>query len=80
MQAIKTKYLAPTNNCGSRVKATCNSGSVTVPWDYSQEPFVNHRDAAYALQLKLGIWPAQATIRSGHLNEEYFWIAAIEAK
>jgi len=32
MQAIQTKYICPTNTRGSRVKAWCERGSITLPW------------------------------------------------
>lgn len=53
-QAILTRYLGPTNHRGARVKATCDAGSVTVPWDYAQDPARNHELAAHALCRKLG--------------------------
>lgn len=57
MQAIQTKYLAPTNSRGSRFKATCWAGSITVPYDYSVNVEPNHLQAAMALCVKLG-WVA----------------------
>ena len=33
MQAIETKYLGPTNVRGSRIKASCGRGSITVSCD-----------------------------------------------
>lgn len=54
MQAIVTKYLGPTNTRGSRVKATCNAGSVTVSWDYALNIDENHEAAFRALATKLG--------------------------
>ena len=35
MIAIQTKYLSPTNNKGSRIKAFAESFNVTIPYDYS---------------------------------------------
>lgn len=53
-QTITTKYLAPTNNRGARVKATNSAGiSVTVAWDYGIEDHDNHDNAARALLNKL---------------------------
>ncbi len=52
MQAIRTVYLGPTNNRGSRIKATCAAGSVTVPYDYGAE--CKHTVAAQALLDKMG--------------------------
>ena len=53
-QAITTKYLGPTNSRGSRVKATCQAGSVTVSWDHALSSEQNHTAAAEALASKLG--------------------------
>ena len=33
MQAIQTKYLGPTDTKGSRIKAWCERGSVTIKYD-----------------------------------------------
>jgi len=53
-QAIVTKYLGPTDYRGSRVKATAQAGSMTVPWDHALDPAENHRAAAFALAKRLG--------------------------
>jgi hypothetical protein len=52
-QVIETKYLAPTNNRGSRIKASCQGGSITVPFDYSLNTNDRHLAAAVALAEKL---------------------------
>lgn len=54
MQAIKTAYLPPTNVKGSRVKASCAAGSITLHWDDRLNSDGNHRAAAIALLHKLG--------------------------
>ena len=54
MQAIVTKYLGATNYRGSRVKATCEAGSLTRSWDDALDPEQNHDAAAVALADKLG--------------------------
>lgn len=53
-QAIVTRYYGPTNTRGSRVKATCDAGSLTVSWDYALDAPENHAAAVYALAHKLG--------------------------
>lgn len=53
-QAIITKYLGPTDTKGSRFKAPCSAGSVTVSYDYSLGSTENHQAAAQALCEKLG--------------------------
>lgn len=49
MIAIATKFIGPTNNRPSRVKATSFKGSVTVSWDHSLTVLQNHREAVRAL-------------------------------
>lgn len=52
MQAIITKYLPATNSRGSRVKATCSRGSITVSWEYDVDEHANHTLAAEKLCTK----------------------------
>jgi len=59
MQAIVTKFFGPTNSRGSRVKAKCQAGSVTLGWDHALNPDGNHDAAAQALASKLG-WTSDA--------------------
>lgn len=49
MQAIHTKYLPPTNHRGSRIKATCERGTFTVPYPYDLSGDEVHRYAVHAL-------------------------------
>jgi hypothetical protein len=53
MQAIITKYFGPTNSRGSRIKATCASGSVTISYPYELSGQACHRAAADALVQKM---------------------------
>jgi hypothetical protein len=54
MQAIATKFIAPTTHRRARVKATANAGSLTVPWNHALDVEQNHRAAAAALAQRLG--------------------------
>ena len=54
MQAIITKYFGPTNSRGSRIKATCAAGSVTISYPYELSGQACHRAAADALVQKMG--------------------------
>jgi hypothetical protein len=54
MQAIQTRYLSPTNTRGSRIKATCAAGSITIPYPHELSGQAVHRKAAEALVSKLG--------------------------
>lgn len=53
MQAIKTKYLPATNYRGSRVKATCERGTLTLPYRYDCDQFECHRETARQLFEKI---------------------------
>lgn len=53
MQAIETRYYGPTNFRGSRIRATCEAGTVTVSYDYALDLEENHDAAARALIRKL---------------------------
>lgn len=52
MQAITTKYISPTNHKGSRVKAECERGQITIDWDDALNATENHIAACKALRLK----------------------------
>jgi len=53
MQAIETKYMGATNTRGSRIKATCAAGSVTISYPYELSGQSVHRLAAESLVKKL---------------------------
>lgn len=53
-QVIKTKYLGPTNFRGSRVKASCEAGSITLSWSHELSTELNHVRAIVELHRKLG--------------------------
>ena len=65
MQAITTKYLPATNHRGSRIKASCAAGSITIGYDHSEEP---HRAAALALITRLG-WLGHGEWHEGGLPD-----------
>jgi len=49
MQAIHTKYLPCTNVRGSRIKATCERGSLTIPYPHELSGDEVHREAVRQL-------------------------------
>lgn len=49
MQAIVTKFLPCTNTRGSRIKAWCDRGSITVSYDHGLSDDDTHKAAAQAL-------------------------------
>ena len=52
MQAIETKYIGPTNYRGSRIKASCERGSITISYDSALNSEEAHIAAADALVAK----------------------------
>lgn len=54
MQAIQTKYLSATNTKGSRIKATCAAGSITIDYPHELSGMAVHAAAAKVLVNKLG--------------------------
>jgi hypothetical protein len=69
MQAIKTKYLPATNIKGSRIKASCEAGSVIIPYNYSLSSAELHRFAAFKLLHKLSWNPTH--VHTSELNDYY---------
>lgn len=54
MQAIQTKFIAPTNHRGARIKASCQAGSITVNYEYNADGYMSaHKIACDALRKKL---------------------------
>ena len=76
MQAIQTRYLSPTNARGSRIKAWCAAGSVTIPYPHELTGQACHRAAAEALTVKLGwVEPMYAPLLGGALpNGDYAFV------
>ena len=65
MQYIKTRYLQPTDNKGSRIKATASNGqTLTIPYDYALNEEPLHAKAALELAAHLG-WSAEYAAGAG---------------
>lgn len=71
MQAIKTRYLGPTNTKGSRIKASCDAKSIIVPWDYEKSTTDNHWAACIALKERLG-WTGNMAM--GSLGGDFVFV------
>ena len=54
MQVIHCTYHGPTNTRGSRIKATCDTASVTISYPHELSGLAVYRAAAEALTKKLG--------------------------
>ena len=49
MQSIQTKFLSATDSNGSRIKAKCARGSITIPFPHELTGDAIHRAAVLAL-------------------------------
>lgn len=67
-QAIETKYMGPTNYRGSRIKASCEAGAITIGWDDSLNSDDNHIKAANALMTKLNWHTYNKIVAMGSLK------------
>lgn len=76
MQAIQTRYLCPTNTRGSRIKASCAAGSITIGYPHELSGQAVHRKAAEALVAKLGwVDPHYGGLLGGGLpNGDYCFV------
>lgn len=74
-QAITTKYIGPSNTRGSRVRASCEAGSITIEWNNALNSDQNHRVAAMYLQEKFG-WHKYNTLIGGVMpkNKGYCFV------
>jgi len=61
MQAIETKYFPTTNIRGSRIKATCARGTLTIPYPHEFNAEDAHKFAAEQLKEKF----CQEDVRKG---------------
>jgi hypothetical protein len=74
MQAITTKYIGPTTFRGSRIKASCPAGSITLPYDYAERDG-GHYGAAVALIKKLG-WKEHGTWYRGDTATGHVYVCS----
>ena len=49
MEAIKTRFLGPTNTKGARIKASWSKGTLTIPYPYESDRHHGHQQAARLL-------------------------------
>jgi hypothetical protein len=83
MIAIETKYLAPTNSRGSRIKAfTCNGHSFSIPYPYELSNEKAHFAAVKAMVAAKGLDWYLGNMRFGGTKNGYvfcFDISKVEA-
>ena len=74
MNAIQTRYFGPTNVRGSRIKATCESGSITIGYPHELSGMACHALAAKKLVEKMG-WKDCGELLGGQLkNNDYVFV------
>ena len=75
MQAITTKYVSATNTRGSRIKASCQAGSISIPYPSELTGQACHRAAAEVLAQKMG-WtgPDYGPLLGGGIKDGYVFV------
>ena len=76
MQAIRTRYLGPTDTRGSRIQAKCSGGTVTVSYDAALDSEGNHAAACRKLAGKMG-WPIYPAFIPGVFESDTYWVPGI---
>lgn len=72
MQAIRTRYYGPTNSKGSCIRAKCENGAITWPYDHALDSDGNHEAAKDALIKKLGWGKSRMVV--GHFDGDCYWV------
>ena len=73
-EAIFTKILPITNHKGTRVKAKCSLGEITLSFSYTGDARSEQLRAVHALMLKLNLNHNPYTIHSAEVKEGYVHI------
>lgn len=68
-QAIRTRFIGPTDTRGSRVKAIAEAGSVTLPWNHAFNADRNH----FGRGRSLG-WKGDLDGGCLHGNGDHVWV------
>jgi hypothetical protein len=77
MQAIRTRYLPPTNVRSSRIQAKAEAGAVYMNYDHGLDTKENHRAACDKLLLRLKWLPQYGSYTAmvgGEFNGDYYWV------
>jgi hypothetical protein len=79
MQAIRTRYIGPSNVRGSRIQAKCEARTMYVSYDHALNLGENHRAACEALMLAMGWIPEHPTHYENRVGgvfaHDYYWVA-----
>ena len=74
MQAILTKYIPASSTKGSRIKATCEAGSLYIPYPHELSGQAVYRAAAEALVKKLGWSDCGPLLGGGIAKSQYVFV------
>jgi hypothetical protein len=72
MQAIRTRYIGPSNVRGSRIQAKCEARTLYMPYDHALNLEGNHAAACEALLLVMQWSPKRV---GGVFAHDYYWIS-----
>jgi hypothetical protein len=73
MQAIRTRYINPTNTKGARIQAKCEARTVYLPYDHALNLEENHIAAREYLLILMG-WPYYAPMVAGVFGSDYYHV------
>lgn len=69
---IKTTYVGPTDTKGSKIRATFNGKTVSVPYDYALNQEQRHHKAALAFADKHGLKVSDTWAANDHAKGYFF--------
>lgn len=72
-QAIRTRWIGPTNTKGSRIQASCEARTIYVECEHALNMDENHAAAARALANRLE-WGWSDRMMAGVHKGDYYWI------
>lgn len=75
MQAIRTKYIGPSNSKGSRIQAKCEAKTIYVSYDHALNIDENHKAACDALLSAMG-WNTDGygDMVGGVFDNCHYWV------
>lgn len=75
MQAIRTKYIGPSNVKGSRIQAKCEARTIYLSYDCALSEDENHKSACTALVRAMG-WDVDgySDMVGGVFDNAHYWV------
>jgi len=75
MQAIRTRYIGPTNTRGSRIQAKCEAKTIYVSYDHALNIDGNHAAACRKLAESLGWGKGPYNVmHGGSFGNDTYWV------